>query len=94
MLVNRPMIIVYDGKGVTHLFADGKVYGDGITGILFEHKEAKTPKNPDIKVRITADDVNVKGEDNLKVLDAFRNKIDRIMQKNKASANDSTDADA
>ena len=75
MLADRPLIIAYDGKGVAHLFVDGKVYGDGITGILFEHNGSF-----DVKTRITVDDVNVVGSNEMDDVFAFRMMLDRILK--------------
>ena len=78
MLADRPLIIAYNGKGVTHIFSDGKVYGDGITGILFEQKEPEHSQKHDVTIRITADDVNIVGRDERCDIEAFKRMIDRI----------------
>lgn len=80
MLADRPLIIVCDGKGVTHLFADGKVYGDGIRCISFKHEGAKYPNKTDVSVEITADDVNIIGKDEIDDILDFRMMIDRIIK--------------
>lgn len=80
MLVNRPLIIAYDGKGVTHLLVDGKVYGNGIRCIYFKHKGAKYPKKTNISVEITADDVNIVGDESFEAIHGFRSVIDNIMK--------------
>lgn len=80
MLADRPLIIAYDGKGVTHLFADDKVYGDGIRCISFKHKGAKYPKKATISVEITADDVNILGDESFEAIHGFRSVIDNIMK--------------
>lgn len=87
MLADRPLIIAYDGKGVTHLFADGKVYGDGITDILFEHKRF-APLYPghrgksNVSIHITSDDVNIAGSSGMDDIFAFRMMVDRIIKAN------------
>lgn len=85
MLADRPLIIAYDGKGVTHLFADGKVYGDGITGISFECKGEKFfPRHEKsyVSVEISADDVNIAGSSGMDDIFAFRMMVDRIIKAN------------
>lgn len=87
MLADRPLIIAYDGKGVTHLFADGKVYGDGITDILFEHKRPATPYSGhrgkhNVSIHITSDDVNIVGSNEKDDIFAFKMMVDRIIKAN------------
>lgn len=85
MLCNRPFIIVHEGNGITQIFADGKVYGDGITDILFEHKRDKSPYpgnpgKPDVSIHITSDDVNIAGNDDENVIFAFKKMVDKIIE--------------
>ena len=85
MLADRPFIIVHEGYGITHLFADGKVYGDGITDILFEHNRAKSPYpgnsgKPDVSIHITSDDVNIVGSDDKNGIFAFKKMVDEIIE--------------
>ncbi len=77
-MLNRPLVIVFDGEN-TNLFIDGKVYGDNLHKISFCH-DTTLPKQK-AKLEITADDVNIKGMDDLDTLLGFRMKIKNITEK-------------
>lgn len=85
MLENRPFIIVHEGHGITHLFVDGKVYGDGITDILFEHKRSTSPYpghcgKPNVSIHITSEDVNIVGSDDKNNIFAFKKMVYEIIE--------------
>lgn len=79
MRKDRPLIIVHDGD-TTNLFIDGKVYGDGITGISFQHKGKKFPKKAEVSLEVTADDVVIEGESDFSTIYALMSKIEQIIQ--------------
>lgn len=75
--MRKPLIIVTDGY-FTEFFIDGKIYGEHIKEIKFEHvggEQARLEPN----LELLADDVDFEPKSDFKSIIDFKDRINKIM---------------
>ena len=71
-MARNKVIIASDGY-ITQVYVNGKVYGEGIVGIKFEHNAGKVVEAPELTISVS--DLPINGEENIAPLKDFINKL-------------------
>ncbi len=83
-MARNKVIIASDGY-ITQVYVNGKVYGEGIVGIKFEHNVGKVVEAPELTMKvvetpeltISVSELPIEGEENFAPLEDFIHRMFR-----------------
>lgn len=73
-MARNKVIIASDGY-ITQVYVNGKVYGEGIVGIKFEHNAGKVVEAPELTISVS--ELPIEGEENFAPLEDFIHRMFR-----------------